>query len=528
MFRIGIDIGGTKINIGILDFDSKKLVDFRKIAVKAVNSITESIKGTVLELCSANGISISDITACGIGIPGTVSGDGKKIIKAPNISILTDTLAEDLEKELSVPVILVQDSRAAAYGEYIASGEKYKTLVCVTLGTGIGTGIVMNGKIFSGSLGAAGELGHLPVKENGRPCGCGKRGCLEKYCAGGGLDITAAEILGEGKNAHDLFNAAKSENSDAVRAINEAILMLGGGLVSIINLLSPDCILFSGGLSAQEDLYLNPLIEYIKAHCYTAGEMPELRKAELAEFSPLYGAAFVPKEIKGAPPMLRLTKAPMLSASIMCADILNLGNSLEEIKRSGIEYLHCDIMDNHFVPNLMMPMEFLNKIRPATNMPCDFHLMTEKPETVIEKLDVKAGDIISIHYESTPHVQRVITLIKEKGAMAAVAINPATPISVLEEIITELDMVLIMSVNPGFAGQKIVPTSFEKIRKMKKYLSQRGLDNVLIEVDGNCSFENVPKMYEAGADIFVVGTSSVFKTGLTIEEGVRKLRETLI
>ena len=116
----------------------------------------------------------------------------------------------------------------------------------------------------------------------------------------------------------------------------------------------------------------------------------------------------------------------------------------------------------------------------------------------------------------------MITLVKEKGAKAAVALNPATPISVLEEILPELDMVLLMSVNPGFAGQKIVPTSFEKIAKLRKYLEEKGLD-IPIEVDGNCSFENVPKMYNAGVDIFVVGTSSVFKSDMTIKEGTEKL-----
>ena len=211
----------------------------------------------------------------------------------------------------------------------------------------------------------------------------------------------------------------------------------------------------------------------------------------------------------------------------MCADILNMKAALDEIKEAGIEYLHCDIMDNHFVPNLMMPMEFLNKLRPATDLPFDFHIMAENPESIIEKLILKENDIVSVHYESTVHLQKAITLIKEMGAKPAVAINPATPINVLEEILPQLDMVLIMSVNPGFAGQKIVESSFEKLRKMRNMLKERNLENILIQVDGNCSFENVPKMYDAGADIFVVGTSSVFKKGLTIKEGTKKLLESL-
>lgn len=168
-------------------------------------------------------------------------------------------------------------------------------------------------------------------------------------------------------------------------------------------------------------------------------------------------------------------------------------------------------------------MEFLNKLRGGTSLPFDFHVMCEKPETVVEKLDIKEGDIVSIHYESTPHLHRVISLVKDKGARPAVAINPATPIWMLEEILPDIEMVLVMSVNPGFAGQKIVPSSFDKIKKMKQYLLEKGFDNILIEVDGCCSFENVPKMYDAGADVFVVGTSSVFKSGMTIKEGADKL-----
>ena len=514
MYKIGIDIGGTKINIGLFEDSEKKLVAYKKVYVSDIKDVSNDIKVVISELCTANGIKYEDIVSCGLGIPGTVSADGKEIIKVPNIEILDKDTAIKLEKGLNVPVKLVQDSRAAAWGEYLCGGATgTKTSVCVTLGTGIGTGIVMNDAIYNGALGCAGELGHLVAVEDGRECGCGKKGCLEKYCAGGGLDITAKELLGADKTASDLFDEAKKGNEKAQEVINNAVAMLGRGLISIVNLISPDCILFSGGLSDQEEMYLNPVIDYIKEHCYSAGKLPMIKKAELGEFSPLYGAAFIPIEKK---------RKPILSASIMCADVLNMGKALAEIKEAGIDYLHCDIMDNHFVPNMMMPMEFLNKLRPATDLPFDFHIMAEKPETVIEKLIVKENDIIAIHYESTLHLQRVITLVKEKGAKAAVALNPSTPISVLEEILPELDMVLIMSVNPGFAGQKIVPTSFDKIAKLRKLLEERNID-IPIEVDGNCSFENVPKMYNAGADIFVVGTSSVFKSDMTIKEGTEKL-----
>ena len=518
MYRLGVDIGGTKVNVGIIDANNQ-LLGTRRRYIKEIQDFTSAVRELTDELCGELGIAKEEIVSFGVGVPGTVSADGRRLLKAPNISILSETIVEELEKELSLPGILVQDSRAAAWGEYVCGGGAgAKSVVCITLGTGIGTGVVLDGKIYAGSLGSAGELGHIPVREGGRACGCGKKGCLEKYCAGGGLTITASELLGEGKTAEELFEAAKAGNEEALEAIADAVRLLGGAVVSIVNLLSPDCILFSGGLSAQEELYVNPLIEYVKEHCYTAGTLPELKRAKLLEYAPLIGAALMP---------VRARRTPKLSASIMCADALRLGQALDDIKGAGIQYVHCDIMDNHFVPNLMLPMEMMNRLHDYTDIPFDYHIMAENPGSIIEKLAIKAGDIISVHYESTNHLQLALSSIRDKGAGAAVAINPATPIAVLSEILPEIDMVLLMSVNPGFAGQKIVPSSFDKIRRLRTMLDEAGYEKVLIEVDGNCSFENVPKMYAAGADIFVVGTSSVFKKGLSIKEGTRQLYHTL-
>ena len=502
--------------IGLFDAQSKNLLCYTKSYITDIADPFLHIYGEIQKLCVQADADEKDILSCGVGIPGTVSADGTEIVKVPNISMLSVDFAEQLQKITKIPTRLVQDSRAAAWGEYLmGGGRECNTVVCVTLGTGIGTGIVMNGKIYDGALGCAGEMGHIPVVKDGRPCGCGKHGCLEKYCAGGGLDITAKELLGADMTASDLFDAAKQGHDEAKKAIQNAVELLGCGIVSIVNLLSPDCVLFSGGLCMQEALYLNPLIEYVSNYCYMADTVPVLKKAELQELSPLYGAAFLPMPER---------RKVYLSASVMCADVLNMGTELCKIQQAGIDMIHCDIMDNHFVPNLMMPSEFLNKLRPASDLPFDFHIMAEKPETIIEKLEIRQNDMISVHAESTRHLQKVVSLIKEKGAKASVALNPATPIDVLNEILPQLDMVLIMTVNPGFAGQKMVPGSFEKIKSMRQMLEMRGFKNVLIQVDGNCSFENVPKMYAAGADAFVLGTSSIFRKEHTIKEGVEKIR----
>ncbi|MBE5818417.1 MAG: ROK family protein [Clostridiales bacterium] len=520
MLHLGIDIGGTKVALGLVN-ENNELVLKGKLLVKDIDNIVQEIKNFLDVHFAENNISFAEIASCGIGVPGTVSDDGRTAIKVPNLNLENAAFAEEFENVLGMPVTLVQDSRAAAYGEYCAGNAKgCKTVICIALGTGIGTGVVIDGKIYNGALGAAGELGHVPAVEGGRPCGCGKVGCVEKYAAGRGLDITAAELLGEGKTAKDLFEAAENGCEKANALIGEAVEILGRTIVSACNLLSPDCVLFTGGLVGQKKLYIEPLIAYINEHVYSSGKMPKLEIALLDADAPLVGAAIVGKEYAAKAPAKR--KA-LLSASVMCADLLNLGASLKEIEQAGIEYIHADIMDNHFVPNLMLPMEMYNKMRPATNLPFDFHIMAENPETIIEKLDLKAGDIVSVHYESTVHLQRALTMVKEKGAIPAVAINPATPLEMISEVIDEVGMVLIMTVNPGFAGQKIVPGAFDKVRRTREWLDKLGKKDVLLQVDGNCSFENVPKLYNAGADVFVVGTSSVFKKGLTIKEGTDKL-----
>lgn len=511
--KLGIDIGGTKIGVGIFEEDGALLANARLLVGKNKN-LPRFIASSVKELCAIKGIDYSLITSCGAGVPGTVSADGRKILKAPNLPISGEAFVPELESELNIPVGVVQDSRAAAWGEYLFGGGRGKSsVVCVTLGTGIGTGIVLDGRIFGGALGGAGELGHLPVVEGGRPCGCGKRGCLEKYSAGLGLDMTASELLGEGKSALDLFEAARDGNEAAQKAISDAAEMLGKGLVSIVNLLSPDCVLFSGGLSAQSE-YVEAVTDYILSHCYDAGKKPEIKKAALGELSPLFGAAFT--EVKRM-------RRPKLSASIMCGDALNYGETLRELEAAGVELVHYDVMDNHFVPNLMLPTELIPKLRKGTKLPFDIHIMAENPESIIEKLELKEGDIVAVHYEATAHLERAISLIKTKGARVAVAINPATPVELLSDIAARLDVVLVMTVNPGFAGQRLVEGSLEKIKRVREYLDARGLERVEIEVDGNCSFENVPKMYKAGAEIFVTGTSSTFQKEGSIGSNTEKL-----
>ena len=216
-----------------------------------------------------------------------------------------------------------------------------------------------------------------------------------------------------------------------------------------------------------------------------------------------------------------------ISPSIMCADFLHLEENIKILEQAGVEYLHFDIMDGSFVPNFTLGPDLLNSVREITAIPFDIHLMVNSPEKHLNLFDIRQGDIISIHQEATFHLQRVLQSIKEMGARPSVALNPATPIYSIEDVLDDIEVVLIMAVNPGFAGQKFIPAMLRKIANLKKFLINNGYNNIEIELDGNVSFENAKKMREMGADIFVAGTSSIFIKNKDIQILIEKLRKSI-
>lgn len=208
-----------------------------------------------------------------------------------------------------------------------------------------------------------------------------------------------------------------------------------------------------------------------------------------------------------------------ISASMMCANPLNLGQILRSLEEHEVDYLHIDIMDGVFVPNLGIGLDYVNALRESTTIPFDFHLMVNNPDNILPILNVKPNDIISIHYESTFQVQRTLENVKKKGCKVFLAINPATPINSLEEVIFYIDGINMLMVNPGFAGQKIVDSCFKKMEKLRTLLVESGrLNSIDIEVDGNITIENAKRLANFGANIFVGGTSSIFtKEGINEE-----------
>ena len=217
-----------------------------------------------------------------------------------------------------------------------------------------------------------------------------------------------------------------------------------------------------------------------------------------------------------------------ISASIMCADFLKLEKYIENFEKCNVDLIHVDIMDGNFVPNFTLGTDFVKRLKSITKIPMDIHLMIEKPETKIDWFDFGEGNYVSVHYEATRHLNKTITMIKNKGAKAMVALNPATPINVLESILDDIDAVLIMTVNPGFAGQKLVESTLKKIKNLRNFLDKEGYENIEIEVDGNISFENAKLMNEAGANIFVCGTSSIFSQTGSIIENINSFRNILV
>ena len=211
-----------------------------------------------------------------------------------------------------------------------------------------------------------------------------------------------------------------------------------------------------------------------------------------------------------------------ISPSMMCADPVVLSDTLMVFEENKIEYLHIDIMDGEFVPNYTLGPDYCRFVRNACDISLDIHLMVMRPEDKLAFFDIRVGDMVSVHAESTCHLHRAITKIKERGARAFVALNPATPLTAVEEIAGEIDGVLIMTVDPGFAGQKMIPSSLDKIRRLRERFP-----DMEIEVDGNVSYENARLMKEAGANIFVVGTASVFSKNNTLDEGVKKMRNVI-
>jgi len=194
-----------------------------------------------------------------------------------------------------------------------------------------------------------------------------------------------------------------------------------------------------------------------------------------------------------------------IAPSILAADFANLGGAIRIVESAGAEVIHVDVMDGHFVPNITMGPPVVASIRKVTSLPLDVHLMIEDPDAYIQPFVDAGADWISVHVETCPHLDRTLQLIRSLGAKPGVVLNPATSLSTLDEVVRIVDHVLVMTVNPGFGGQRFLPYTLEKVQRLRKVIQHKGL-SAKIEVDGGVSLENVPDLVKSGAQILVVGS----------------------
>lgn len=209
-----------------------------------------------------------------------------------------------------------------------------------------------------------------------------------------------------------------------------------------------------------------------------------------------------------------------LSVSLMCADLLNMEQEIKLLERHQVDYLHIDLMDATFVPNLTFGPDFVNAIRKVVNIPFDIHLLMEYPKVIIRSLDIRENDIVSIHSECKENIMENIAFVKRKGAKFGLALNPNTSVEQVRKYLPYVDIIILMLIVPGFAGSTMIHGMMEKVGETRKYLDANKFSNIEISVDGSVSCERARYMKQLGASIFVGGTAGIFRKGKSLDETI--------
>jgi ribulose-phosphate 3-epimerase len=215
-----------------------------------------------------------------------------------------------------------------------------------------------------------------------------------------------------------------------------------------------------------------------------------------------------------------------IAPSILSADFTRLGEQIREAEDAGADWIHVDVMDGHFVPNITIGPMIAAAVKRSTSLPVDVHLMIERPERYVDAFADAGADYLTVHVETSPHLHRTVQRIRERGVRPGVTLNPATPLESVAEILPLVDLVLLMSVNPGFGGQSYIPGSTERIARLRAMLDERGLDHVELQVDGGVAPDTAAEVARAGATCVVAG-SAVYNARASVAENVRRLREVM-
>lgn len=305
-YYIGIDIGGTSVKSGVLDENGKILLTKKCPTRMGADLVIADIIDLIDALLSGSGKKIEGI---GIGCPGLINSENGEVVYSNNLYWKNVPLKQKLEKATNLPVFITNDANAAALGEYFCgAGKKYKSMVLITLGTGVGAGIVMNGKLFEGNLGAGVELGHEVIKVGGEKCTCGRRGCFEAYASATALIRFAKQAMKKDKNSllwklcggNDekvdgliIFEALKKQDKTAAKVVKKYVYYLSEGLVNVINAFHPEAVVLGGGICGAGDAFLKPLKRRVNKYIYGGTEFApvELVVAELGNDAGLCGAA---------------------------------------------------------------------------------------------------------------------------------------------------------------------------------------------------------------------------------------------